>query len=97
MDVGPQELLIVLIIALVLFGGAKIPQLARSLGEAQREFRKGTNGENAEPVETPVPVAPAVAAPVATLPSPVVASPVVTPAEAVVAPATIDTPIAEAS
>ena len=37
---GP-DLLIVLVILLVLFGGAKIPQLARSLGEAKREFEQG--------------------------------------------------------
>ena len=33
-------------IILVLFGGAKLPQLARSLGSAQREFKKGLNGED---------------------------------------------------
>jgi sec-independent protein translocase protein TatA len=38
---GPAQLAIILVIVLVLFGGAKLPQLARSLGEAQREFRKG--------------------------------------------------------
>jgi sec-independent protein translocase protein TatA len=38
---GAPELLIILIIVLVIFGGAKLPKLARSLGEAQREFRKG--------------------------------------------------------
>jgi TatA/E family protein of Tat protein translocase len=43
-DLGPTELLIVLVIALVLFGGAKLPKLARSLGEASREFRKGVDG-----------------------------------------------------
>jgi sec-independent protein translocase protein TatA len=33
---------------LVLFGGAKLPKLAKSLGEAQREFKKGTEeGEQA--------------------------------------------------
>jgi sec-independent protein translocase protein TatA len=32
---------IILILVLVLFGGAKIPQLARSLGSAQKEFKKG--------------------------------------------------------
>lgn len=37
----PQELLIVLMIVLVLFGGKKLPDLARSLGSAQREFRQG--------------------------------------------------------
>lgn len=44
--IGAPELLVVLLIVLLLFGGAKLPKLARSLGEAQREFRKGTN-ENA--------------------------------------------------
>jgi sec-independent protein translocase protein TatA len=37
---GP-ELIIVLIIVLLVFGSSKVPQLARSLGEAQREFKKG--------------------------------------------------------
>ena len=45
MDVGPPELLIVLIVALLLFGGAKIPELARSLGRAKSEFEKGARGE----------------------------------------------------
>ncbi len=43
---GPYELLILLIIVLVLFGGAKLPKLARSLGQAQREFREGVNDED---------------------------------------------------
>ena len=48
MDLGPTELLIVLAIALLLFGGAKLPKLARSLGEASREFRKGVDGHKEE-------------------------------------------------
>jgi sec-independent protein translocase protein TatA len=40
-NLRPQELLIILIIVLVLFGGSKLPQLARNLGQAQREFRAG--------------------------------------------------------
>ena len=44
MDLGPTELLIVLAIALLLFGGAKLPKLARSMGEASREFKKGVDG-----------------------------------------------------
>ena len=40
MPAGPQ-LLIILAIVLVLFGGAKLPKLARSLGQAQKEFRDG--------------------------------------------------------
>jgi sec-independent protein translocase protein TatA len=41
MNLGPPELLIILVIVLVVFGGAKLPKLARSLGEAQKEFKKG--------------------------------------------------------
>ncbi|MDG1196547.1 MAG: twin-arginine translocase TatA/TatE family subunit [Actinomycetota bacterium] len=41
MNLGGPELIIVLIIILVLFGGAKLPKLARSLGQAQKEFRDG--------------------------------------------------------
>jgi TatA/E family protein of Tat protein translocase len=48
MDLGPTELLIVLAIALLLFGGAKLPKLARSLGEASREFKKGVDGHKDE-------------------------------------------------
>jgi TatA/E family protein of Tat protein translocase len=44
MDLGPTELLIVLALALLLFGGAKLPKLARSMGEASREFKKGVDG-----------------------------------------------------
>ncbi|MFT7599729.1 MAG: sec-independent protein translocase protein TatA [Acidimicrobiales bacterium] len=40
-NLRPQELLIILVIALVLFGGAKLPQLAKNLGRAQKEFRDG--------------------------------------------------------
>jgi sec-independent protein translocase protein TatA len=37
-SLGAPELLILLVVVLVLFGGAKLPQLARSLGQAKREF-----------------------------------------------------------
>ena len=40
--ISPTELLIVLVIVLVLFGGAKLPKLARSLGQAKSEFEAGT-------------------------------------------------------
>lgn len=47
MNLGAPELLIVLVVILVLFGGAKLPKLARSLGQAQKEFKDGLS-ESAE-------------------------------------------------
>ena len=52
MDVGVPELLIVLVVILVIFGGAKIPQLARSLGQAHTEFKKGAEHGLAGPDAT---------------------------------------------
>jgi sec-independent protein translocase protein TatA len=40
---GAPELVIILVVVLVLFGGAKIPKLARSLGQAQKEFKAGVD------------------------------------------------------
>lgn len=41
-DLGAPELLIILAIALLIFGANKLPKLARSLGEASREFKAAT-------------------------------------------------------
>jgi len=41
MNLGPTELIIVLLIVLLIFGGTKLPKLARSMGQAQKEFKKG--------------------------------------------------------
>ena len=47
---GAPELIVILIIVLVLFGGAKLPKLARSLGQAKKEFEHGiAEGEQAPP------------------------------------------------
>ncbi|HCW00076.1 MAG TPA: twin-arginine translocase TatA/TatE family subunit [Acidimicrobiaceae bacterium] len=45
---GTQELIIVAIIALVLFGGNQIPKLARNLGKAQKELQRGLAEGQAE-------------------------------------------------
>ncbi|MBA2624562.1 MAG: twin-arginine translocase TatA/TatE family subunit [Acidimicrobiia bacterium] len=42
---GGPELLIILAVVLLLFGSTKVPQLARSLGQASREFKQGTHDE----------------------------------------------------
>ncbi len=47
-SLGTSELIIILVVLLLLFGGAKLPQLARSLGQAQKEFKKGLEDEEAE-------------------------------------------------
>ena len=50
---GGQELWIVLLIVLVLFGGAKIPQMMKGLGEGMREFKKAAH-EDEDPKETKI-------------------------------------------
>lgn len=53
MNLGAPELAILLVVVLVLFGGAKLPQLARSLGEARRELEAAT-GERPPAAHPPV-------------------------------------------
>ncbi len=43
LDLGTPELLLILAIVLLLFGGKKLPELSRSLGSSMREIRKGLN------------------------------------------------------
>lgn len=48
---GTQELVIILVIVLILFGANRLPDLARSLGSSVKEFKKGVNdvkGDDAE-------------------------------------------------
>jgi len=42
-NIGPLELIVVLVVVLLLFGSTKLPKLARSIGEASQEFKKGVN------------------------------------------------------
>jgi sec-independent protein translocase protein TatA len=39
-SLGAPELMIMLVVVVLLFGSTKLPQLARSLGEAKNEFKK---------------------------------------------------------
>jgi sec-independent protein translocase protein TatA len=42
-NIGPLELIVVLVVVLLLFGSTKLPKLARSIGEASQEFKKGVS------------------------------------------------------
>ena len=48
---GFQELVIILVIALIIFGPGKLPQIGSGLGRAMRDFRKGISGDDSD--ETP--------------------------------------------
>lgn len=43
---GMDGMIVVIIVAVVLFGGSQIPKLARSLGSAQKEFKHGLHEES---------------------------------------------------
>ncbi len=52
-NVGPLELAIVLIIALVVFGPKRLPELGKSLGRGIREFKGSVSGETDDEPATP--------------------------------------------
>ena len=54
-NVGPLELAIVLIIALVIFGPKRLPELGRSMGRGIREFRSSISGKGDEEEESSQP------------------------------------------
>ena len=47
---GMQELVIILVIALLIFGPMKLPQIGSGLGKAIRDFRKGVSSDDPEDV-----------------------------------------------
>ena len=47
-----QEWIIIAVVALLLFGGSQLPKLARSIGQAQKEFKKGLAEGEAEDGKT---------------------------------------------
>jgi sec-independent protein translocase protein TatA len=55
MGLSPTQILIVLVLALLLFGAKRLPEMGRGLGRSLREFRSGLN--DGEIVEEPSPEA----------------------------------------
>ncbi len=46
MNLGAPEIILILVIVLVLFGSTQLPKLARSLGQAQKEFKTGLKDDS---------------------------------------------------
>lgn len=50
---GPTEIIIIVLIVVILFGGRKIPELMRGLGQGMKEFKNATkdDGEDSKPID----------------------------------------------
>ncbi|HUQ63519.1 MAG TPA: twin-arginine translocase TatA/TatE family subunit [Acidimicrobiales bacterium] len=54
-SIGATELIIVLLVVLLLFGATRLPKLARSMGEASKEFKRGIKDKDDDAAATPPP------------------------------------------
>lgn len=52
-SLGAPELIVIFVVALVVFGPSKLPELGKSLGEAIRGFKKAMNDVEKTPIENP--------------------------------------------
>jgi len=48
---GPWQVILIVLVVLLLFGGRKIPELMKGLGQGMKEFKKATKDEKSEPEE----------------------------------------------
>jgi sec-independent protein translocase protein TatA len=53
-NIGPLEIVVILIIALIIFGPKRLPELGRSMGKGIREFRSSLSGDNKKEEEEEV-------------------------------------------
>jgi sec-independent protein translocase protein TatA len=53
MSLGPTEIILILVVVLLLFGGRKIPELMKGLGQGMREFKKASRLDD-EVEKTPI-------------------------------------------
>jgi sec-independent protein translocase protein TatA len=59
LDISPVQIVIVLAIALLIFGPKRLPEMGRNLGRGMRDFKDGITGADAAPAEPPTPAPPA--------------------------------------
>ena len=50
--IGPWQIVLIIAVILLLFGGKKIPELMKGIGKGAREFKKGLSGEDEEDEES---------------------------------------------
>src|SRR5450759_496561 len=89
-NIGPVELVIILVIALLVIGPGKLPDVGSALGKSIREFRKAATDVQ-ESVKLDAPSAPVAPAPAPAAPAPAPAAPV---AAVVAPPAVVTVPAA---
>jgi sec-independent protein translocase protein TatA len=56
-SIGPTEIVLLLVVALLLFGAKRLPEIGRSLGSGMREFKDSVSGEKPTITELLVPAA----------------------------------------
>lgn len=47
-NIGATEIIVIALIIVVLFGGKKLPELIKGIGQSIKEFKKGSSGESDE-------------------------------------------------
>ena len=52
-SVSPWQIILLLVIALLLFGAKRLPEIGRSLGTGMREFKDSVTGKDDEPAQLP--------------------------------------------
>jgi sec-independent protein translocase protein TatA len=54
MSLGPFEIILIVAVVILLFGGKKIPELMKGIGQGMKEFRKASRLDDEESTKTPL-------------------------------------------